>query len=174
MIIFLIGMMGSGKSSIGAQLAKGLEIDFFDLDEVISLHAGSSIAQIFEKEGEKFFRELEKEMLQGFKKEEDLVLACGGGTPCFYNNMDWMLANGIVLYLKIPVETLTERLSQTDVNDRPLLSDSTRELTNRLESLLESRKAYYEKAHFEVNADQTQQEVLADLIFYLKRFKKGF
>jgi shikimate kinase len=174
MIIFLIGMMGSGKSSIGAKLAKELEIDFFDLDEVISHQTGKTISQIFEKKGEAFFRQLESEMLRKFKKEDDLILACGGGTPCFFDNLSWMMAHGIVLYLNVPINVLTERLMKTDMTGRPLLGGSKMEIESRLASILDERKFFYEKAHFEVDADRSQEEITSDLVYYLKRFKKGF
>ena len=121
--IFLIGMMGSGKSTTGEQLAKLLGWPFIDLDLRIEDQQRCSIAQIFSEKGEKGFRLLEREALQSvLALASPAVIACGGGTPCFFDNMENMKNSGWVVYLQTPVEVLKKRLVSGDP-ERPLLSD---------------------------------------------------
>src|SRR3954467_15421359 len=110
MRIFLVGYMGSGKSSMGAALAKELGLNFFDLDKAIEKKAGKDVAAIFASEGEKHFRELEKNCLTELLLEDDYVMAVGGGTPCFSDNMEKMNEAGVCIYLKMSTDHLVERL----------------------------------------------------------------
>src|SRR5882757_5624329 len=101
MRIFLVGYMGSGKSLMGAALAKELGLQFFDLDKAIETKSGKDINSIFSSDGEKIFRDLEKQVLNELLEEDDFVMACGGGTPCYFDNMDKMNEAGVTLYLKM-------------------------------------------------------------------------
>ena len=123
MRIFLVGYMGSGKSLMGAALAKEFGVNFFDLDKVIEKKAGKEVAAIFAAEGEKHFRELEKNSLTELLGEDDCVIATGGGTPCFFDNMDKMNEAGVVIYLKMSTDHLAERL-EAEKDSRPLLAVS--------------------------------------------------
>jgi shikimate kinase len=121
MRIFLIGFMGSGKSSMGAAISSDLGLRFIDLDKAIESKFGKDIPAIFATDGEKHFRELEQQTLQELLEEDDYVMACGGGTPCFFDNMDRMNEAGVTIYLKMSTDVLADRL-QTETETRPLLA----------------------------------------------------
>ncbi|MBN8785522.1 MAG: shikimate kinase, partial [Terrimonas sp.] len=112
MRIFLLGYMGTGKTYWGKLWAARHGMDFFDLDHEIERNAGMTIREMFEKHGESFFREKEKEALYQFKNKNDFILSTGGGTPCFFDNMQWMNDNGITIYLNTSVQVLAERLTK--------------------------------------------------------------
>src|SRR5262249_47449942 len=119
--IFLIGFMGSGKSHWGRILSGYNRLVFYDLDERIEGQSGITIAEIFEKKGEDNFRELERYHLRKFEFEKRYLLACGGGTPCFGNNIDWMKEQGTVIYLKAYPETILKNIIN-EVKQRPVLT----------------------------------------------------
>ncbi|HWR33301.1 MAG TPA: shikimate kinase, partial [Chitinophagaceae bacterium] len=107
MKIFLIGFMGSGKTHWGRLLSQKLGIPFFDLDEQVTGHAGKSIHEIFESEGEEQFRIFEKEVLHIItESHESFVMACGGGSPCYFNNIDYMNQSGTTVWINTPLNTL--------------------------------------------------------------------
>ena len=121
MRIYLIGFMGAGKTYWGRQLGQKLGIPFFDLDELIEDDAGKSVNSIFEEEGEEYFRTREKEILYMVTESHDsMVLSCGGGAPCFFNNIDYMNQKGITVWLNTPIDTLLSRLKE-EKHTRPLL-----------------------------------------------------
>src|SRR5688572_13820123 len=125
MRIFLIGFMGSGKTHWGKQLAERLKLSFYDLDEVIVKSENLSIPGIFEKMGEEYFRNKEKEMLEKLVDENaNMVVSCGGGTPCFFNNIEFMKKYGTVVWLNTHVNVLLQRLMK-ERDTRPLLKDIT-------------------------------------------------
>lgn len=148
MKIFLVGMPGSGKSTLGRQLASELNLPFVDLDQVIEQHEGKSISDIFRQHGEDYFRRVESELLNAWAARPDAyVMATGGGAPCFYNGMDKLNSAGVTLYLHVPIETLVQRTKNKQ--HRPLLAnESSEELTNRLTSLFSNRKDVYSQAQF--------------------------
>jgi shikimate kinase len=145
--IFLIGFMGSGKSTLGKKLANKLNKSFFDLDEEIEKHEGKTVAAIFEQHSEVYFRKLEKEQLNKITAENnDFVMALGGGTPCFYDNMDFINKNGQSIYLKYNSGVLLSRLINAK-SERPLIKDKTEnQLTNFIEEKLAQREKYYAKS----------------------------
>lgn len=145
-MIFLIGMPGAGKTYWGKKLADHLGVHFTDLDAYIEKKEKASIATLFEIEGEDGFRDMEQQYLQRLinTAADDAVIACGGGTPCFYNNMDSMLANGTVIYLQADIDYLISNL-QNEAQKRPLLA--TGDVTQKLTALLQNRKEDYERAH---------------------------
>src|SRR5690242_13282366 len=111
MRIFLIGFMGSGKTHWGRLLAAERHVPFFDLDNVIVNTEGKPIADIFAQDGEEYFRYKEKEILEELVNDhEEFILSCGGGTPCFFNNIELMKKNGKVIWLNTAVDTLQQRL----------------------------------------------------------------
>src|SRR5205085_10658839 len=123
MRIFLIGFMGSGKSHWGTQLAKQLKVPFYDLDEVISSRENKSVSQTFTDSGEEAFRIKEKEVLEALIDENaTMVLSCGGGTPCFFNNIERMKKYGVVVWLNTHVEILLKRL-MNEKSARPLIKN---------------------------------------------------
>lgn len=144
--IILIGYMCAGKTTIGKALAKRLGRTFYDLDWYVEERFHKRIPQIFAEEGEARFRNLECRMLHEVAEFEDIVLACGGGTPCFYDNMDYMNAVAETVYLKASTETLCRHVAMSR-GERPLLKGKTdEELRSFIDSQLAQRAPYYEKA----------------------------
>jgi shikimate kinase len=154
--IFLIGMMGSGKSTIGVRLAELLVLPFIDTDAAIEKKEGRTIQQIFEQEGEVYFREKEQQLLQQLPQQAGVV-ACGGGLPCFYDNMELLKSKGIVVYLEAAAEQLFERIKGDDL--RPKLRD-----VKAFKLLKAQREATYQKAHFRIDANQTIEQILAQVL----------
>lgn len=140
-------MPGSGKSTLGKELAQKLGRNFFDLDEEIERMAGWIIPDIFAQVGEDYFRELEQSVLfMLIKLNEPAVIATGGGAPCFFDNMDQMKNAGATVFLDVPMDTLVERVKQ-DKESRPLIGkmgDDTLEAD--MEALYKKRLPHYEKA----------------------------
>lgn len=135
--------MGSGKSKTGELLARKLGYDFLDTDELIEMSQGKSIKRIFQDSGEEYFRHIEMETLHSLGEKKNVVVATGGGLPCFSNNMEWINAHGISVYLKVPVAMLIQRLLN-DRGERPLLQSLTEaELAEKVRKQMESREEYY-------------------------------
>lgn len=148
--------MGSGKTYWGSRLAEYLGVPFIDLDHYIESEEKTSIANLFEQKGEAGFRDLERQHLHRLAKEAPAIVATGGGTPCFFDNMAWMNQYGTTIYLKVPVGLLAARL-RLDPNTRPLLSGVAEDqLENHIGQLLAHRSVYYEAAH--IIAEQTGSE----------------
>lgn len=146
--IILIGYMGAGKTTIGKALAKELNIPFYDLDWYITSRMRKTVGQIFEERGEEGFRQIEHNMLHEVAEFEDVIISCGGGTPCFFDNIDYMNQQGQVVYLKVEPETLCKHLKMSK-NDRPLLrGKSEKELITFIREQLEKRELFYNKARY--------------------------
>jgi shikimate kinase len=166
MRIFLIGFMGSGKTHWGSLLAKRIQLPFQDLDSIITETEGKSISDIFQEKGEEYFRLQEKDILRDIiEKHPSLVLSCGGGTPCFFNNIDLMKKEGTVVWLNTSIEMLTERLKKEKAN-RPLIREiSDEELRSYILKKMNDRRLYYEQADVhvdeaDVNIDTLLQQIL--------------
>lgn len=145
--ICLMGMPASGKSKVGKLLSEQLNKSFIDLDAEIERTANKSISEIFEEAGESAFRQMETDALQLALKQENTVIALGGGTPCFHNNLELILANSYSIYLDTALLYLHERLLKRQ-SKRPLLANKTpEELADYLEEIFSQRIVYYEKAH---------------------------
>ena len=146
--IILIGYMGAGKTTVGKALAKELGLSFYDLDWYIESRRRKTIAQIFAEVGEEGFRKIEYNMLHEVAEFEDVIVSCGGGTPCFFDNMDYMNQQGQVVYLKASPDVLMEHLRMSK-NDRPLLrGKSPDELRVFIEEQLRLREPFYSKARY--------------------------
>ena len=146
--IILIGYMGAGKTTIGRALAKELEVPFYDLDWYIESRRHKTVAQLFAEQGEEAFRRIEHNMLHEVAEFEDVIISCGGGTPCFFDNIDYMNRQGQVVYLKVEPETLYKHLKMSK-NDRPLLrGKSEEELIAFIREQLEKREPFYTKARY--------------------------
>lgn len=163
--IFLIGMPGSGKTTLGKQLAEVLEKDFIDLDEIIEKIEKRSINQIFEKEGESKFREIEHQaLISAIAENQNFVMATGGGAACFFDNLDLMKVAGITVYLDISSNELLERL-KPHIAHRPLLrGKSDEELLTDIKRRLENRRKHYEKADIIVRSDNISLDDLLQII----------
>ncbi|MHB1177584.1 MAG: shikimate kinase [Daejeonella sp.] len=161
MNVFLIGFMGSGKTTIGKKLANYLKYEFIDLDKFIEAKAGMSIVDYFEAHGEDTFRELERDVLQNTAYPENVIIATGGGTPCYKDNMEWMNNNGRVAYLFLPPKALASRLENSTA-DRPLIKHlKGDELVDFITEKLNERELFYNQSKFVVSATDLTAERLA-------------
>lgn len=144
--VFLIGYMGVGKTTIGKLLSKELGVQFIDLDKSIESRYRKTIQEIFAEKGEEKFRSIERDMLREIAAFEDVLIATGGGTPCFYDNMDVMNQQGTTIYLKASVRQLVSRLLASK-SVRPIIQGkSPEELQGFVKTHLAEREKYYTKA----------------------------
>lgn len=163
MMIFLIGFMGSGKTTLGKKLARVMGYDFVDLDKVIETRAGQSIPDFFAKHGEEAFRALERDCLQTGLPAGNTVVATGGGAPCYYDNMEWMNRHGVTVYLMLQPKALASRLKGS--GDRPLIAGlSGAELVEFIEGKLEVREPFYKQANYWVDGLNLTADKLAAYI----------
>ena len=147
MKIFLVGLLGSGKTTLGKQLAAELNLPFVDMDWEIEKRENKSVREIFAQQGEDSFRKIEAEVLREWAgSPQDFVMGTGGGAPCFFNGMDIINSSGLSIFLDVPVEILSSRLATAI--DRPLLDSADEaERRNKLESLRAARVPVYRRAH---------------------------
>ena len=144
--IILIGYMGAGKTTVGRALSKAMGLPFYDLDWYIESRMHKTIPQIFAERGEEGFRLIERNMLHEVAEFENVIISCGGGTPCFFDNMEYMNGQGDVIYLKASPEVLYKHLLMGKT-ERPLLKNKTPEqLIAFIKEQLEIREPYYTKA----------------------------
>ena len=149
----LIGYMGSGKTTVGKALSKDTGMMFYDLDWYIESRMRKTVSQIFAERGEEGFRQIEYNMLHEVAEFENVIISCGGGTPCFFDNMDYLNQQGDVVYLKATPETLYKHLLMAKV-ERPLLKDkSPEELIAYITDHLKERAPFYEKARHTVDVN---------------------
>jgi shikimate kinase len=151
---FLIGYMGSGKTTVGKQLAIKMNLQFIDMDLFIENRYRKSISAIFEEKGEAGFREIERKALHEITDFENVVISTGGGLPCFFDNMDVMNQAGKTIYLKVSVEELMKRLKKGK-QKRPLMKDKKpEEIKNFIAVNLAKREEFYDKAAFIFECDE--------------------
>lgn len=149
--IILIGYMGAGKTTVGRQLAKQLGLQFYDLDWYIESRRHKTVAQLFQEYGEEGFRQIEHNMLHEVAEFEDVVISCGGGTPCFFDNIDYMNQQGQVVYLRCNPETLRGHLLMGKT-ERPLLKGKgPEELIDFIKEQLQQREPFYTKARYSLD-----------------------
>ena len=160
--IVLVGMPGSGKSTLGKVLAEKLNWKFFDLDDLIEKAAGIPIATIFPTHGEGYFRDLESSVLENVLiKDEGFVLATGGGAPCYNENMDLINQNSVSVYLDVPLNNILDRLTNTELAIRPLFSGlDTYQITLKLKDMHSQRSPFYEKAKIKLRGEDNSPELL--------------
>jgi shikimate kinase len=148
--VYLIGFMGSGKTTAGKKLAAALGWSFIDLDQKIEDETGKTIPELFTECGEEYFRMIESEVLKSFKYQKDSVISTGGGAPCHTDNMDFMLATGLTVYLKLTPGQLRSRLSDSK-GERPLIKNLEHEsLLSFIEEKLLIREKWYMQAAISV------------------------
>jgi len=146
MRIYLLGFMGSGKSTLGQRIAGAFHVPFFDTDNVVEAQSGMTIPEIFSVYGEEYFRHLEADILRQTNFYPKSINSTGGGLPCFEHNMDWMKESGITVYLQWPDDLLRQHLLQIR-QTRPLLSQFTEsEAGMKISDLLTYRKPFYEQS----------------------------
>jgi shikimate kinase len=164
MKFFLLGFMGTGKSYWGKSWSAQFQLDFFDLDHEVETMAGLSVAGIFEKLGESYFREKERDILHSFGTKDDFILSCGGGTPCFYDNMEWMNSHGITIFISTPIPILKERLI-LEKSHRPLIQSLTDEaLEEFIRRKLKEREKYYGQAAIILPSESISHATFAEII----------
>ncbi len=159
--IILIGYMGAGKTTVGRALSKELGIPFYDLDWYIENRRRKTVSEIFAEQGEEGFRKIEHNMLHEVAEFEDVIISCGGGTPCFYDNIDYMNQQGQVVYLKATPEVLYQHLIMGK-GDRPLLKGKSKEeLMTFITEQLKQRETFYSKAQytFDVNVMDNNEKI---------------
>jgi shikimate kinase len=145
-IVYLLGFMGSGKTTAGKRLSTSMGWDFIDLDRKIEESAGKTIPGIFSQDGEEAFRKIESEVLKSIQPAEGTIISTGGGTPCHGDNMEFMLKNGITVYLKMTPGQLAHRLMESS-GDRPLIKNIPDEgLPEYIEKILAIREKWYMQA----------------------------
>ena len=164
--IFLIGMMGAGKTTLGRQLAGRLGYTFVDLDDYIVRREGSSIAQLFEQVGQEGFRQKERQALEAVVQQYDqAVIATGGGAPCFFDNMAFINLHGTSIFLDAPADELAQRLLLTDLSERPLLAQKNEtELKDFIVKTLAARRVYYEQASHTLTGKRYNIDQLESLV----------
>ena len=159
--IYLIGYMGAGKTTIGKALERHTSLSFIDLDCYIEGRFRKTISQLFAEKGEASFRELERRMLHEVSEFEDVIISCGGGTPCFFDNISYMNECGKTIYLKVSVAELAARL-EGGKHTRPVLKNrSGEELRQFIQENLQARSSFYEQAQgiFDAEAMTTVEDV---------------
>lgn len=169
--IVLVGLPGSGKSTLGKILANQLNFEYFDLDLYIEKQSGKKIRDIFLEEGEGVFRELETAHLQEIlKRSEGFVLSTGGGTPCYNDNMDYINQNSISVYLEVSLSEILNRLHNDELTKRPLFSGLDEgEIILKLKNLLAERGAYYNQAKIKLSGEDISTEHLtSELMNFFK------
>lgn len=167
MRIFLLGFMGCGKSHWGREISQKLKIPFFDLDSQIEESESKSINEIFVEQGEEHFRLKEKEVLNIItESHESFVMACGGGTPCFYNNIDYMNKSGTTVWINCSVDCLFSRLVK-EKDKRPLIKELTDDqLRSYIMKKYADRKIFYQQSKVILQDDALTLEKIVDAIFH--------
>ena len=160
--VFLVGMPLCGKSTIGKVVAEKLNFKIIDLDTEIIKSENQTIKKIFELNGEKYFREIETQLLNSIiNKNKSFIMATGGGTPCFNNNINLINKSGISIYIDTPIKKLEKRL--INENERPLLKNNPIQ-RKVFDNLYNERKIYYEKSKFKVSEDINTVEAIISII----------
>ncbi|WP_457626582.1 shikimate kinase [Persephonella sp.] len=159
--IYLVGFMGSGKSTVGKILAEKLNMRFVDVDEIIEKEEGRKIPEIFKEKGEEYFRELERKALERLSKEEDLVVSTGGGLGADRENMEKMKKSGLVVWLDVSFEEILRRCRGD--TDRPLLNQPI----DKVKKLYRNRIPVYRLSHIHIKTDhKTPEEIAEEILRY--------
>ncbi len=171
MRIYLIGYMGSGKTTVAKKLARSLQFNFLDMDEVFEEKYHIQVADFFQKYDEQAFREIESKLIKETELLENTVISTGGGAPCFHDNLQWMKNSGIIVYLQMSVQALVNRLSNAK-RVRPLIKNlNDDELNDYITKQLKIRDEFYTQAQIIINGENCDIETLATSIKYHPLFK---
>jgi len=160
--IFLIGMPSSGKTTLGRQFAKHLDFQFVDTDDLIESQEISTIPDIFQYKGEDYFRLVENKILRAIQPNQKLIVATGGGMPCFYGGMDFIKENGTSIFLNVQPEDLLKRIQKSDANNRPLIDKtiSEEQLLANIKKRYEDRLQYYKQADIQIDGTVDIEQIL--------------
>lgn len=170
--ILLIGFMAAGKTTLGKALAKELGLQFIDLDHYIEGRYRTTVAQLFAERSEEGFRQIERNMLHEVAEFEDVIISAGGGTPCFYDNMEYMNAQGVTVYLEASIDVIFTRLKMARIQ-RPLVADkSDDELRSYIAEALARRLPYYTRAAHTFCADRLEN--MSQVAESVQRFREEF
>ncbi len=166
MRIYLVGYMGSGKSTLGRELASRLGLSFIDMDQFIEKTYCKTVPELFSDEGEMKFREKEQHCLHALAERNNVVIATGGGAPCFFDNMELMNRTGCCVFLDVEPEELAARLLRGNVV-RPLIQGKNKqELIRTIEEMMAKRRPFYEKARYVIPGKSITAE---DIIYKIRR-----
>lgn len=168
--IYMIGYMGAGKTTIGRRLASMVRYPFIDLDQYIETAHGTSVTDIFLDRGEEYFRVLEQRYLKKVTHLQQAVIACGGGTPCFYDNLEVMLKSGLVIYLKQSINVLHQRLIHQQMQRPLLMGMDESQLAAFINQNVTRREQFYLQAHL---IFEPEKETFEQLVDRLSLFNKG-
>lgn len=162
--IYLIGYMGSGKSTVGKELANRLGWSYLDLDQLIIDRNGLSIPEIFRRYGERIFRQLESSALVSTIEMDKAIIATGGGAPCYNDNIDILTANGTSIFLNGSIDTIVKRI-QADTSVRPIVAEKNdEELRQFIEEHLAGRMTYYNQANHTMDIDQSVSDIVDEIL----------
>lgn len=158
MTVFIIGYMASGKTTFGRALARRTGMQHIDLDFYIEQRFHSTVREIFASKGEAEFRRIESAMLREAGEMTDVIVSCGGGTPCFGDNLDYMKSRGLTVCLQAPDELIADRIMQAG-NKRPLMAGKTRdEILLTLHEHMKERAPYYDRAHLIISGEKLENK----------------
>ena len=165
MTIFIIGYMASGKTTFGKALARRSGLQHIDLDFYIEQRFHSTVRDIFAQKGEAEFRRIEGAMLREVGEMADVVISCGGGTPCFGDHLDYMKAHGLTVCLQAADDVIADRIMQAG-NKRPLMAGKSRdEILSSIREHMEVRHPYYDRAHLIISGDRLEnKEQIAETV----------
>ena len=161
---FLIGFMGSGKTYWGKKWTKHTGLEFFDIDEIVENEQEKSIAEIFAEDGEDHFRNLETGVLKSLSNTNNIIVATGGGTPCFNDNISWMNKSGTSIYLQSSPENILKKLVN-EKEKRPLIKHlKDEELLFYITEKIKEREAYYKQAKIILNVDDLPENYIPEIL----------
>jgi shikimate kinase len=156
--------MGCGKSTLGKRLAKYLNLEFVDMDHYIEMRNHKSVPQIFAEEGEVEFRKKERKALEELSEFSDIVIATGGGAPCFFDNIDLMNQTGATIYMNIDPAILADRLIHSKT-ERPLIKGKSKEeLIVFIDEMLAKRRPFYSQAKYEITEPDIDLEIIEEMV----------
>ena len=162
--VFLLGFMGCGKSYWGKLWAEKAGLEFYDIDDMVEKEKGKSAAEIFAQDGEEYFRELETNILRTFADKNNMIVACGGGTPCYNDNVSWMNENGISVYLRSSPENIFKRLT-AETTTRPLIKNlQGEELLFYITEKNKERDFFYQQAKVILDVDTLTTDHLPEFL----------
>jgi len=166
--IFLIGMPSSGKTTLGKELARHIRYRFLDTDRLIVKQTGMEINAIFAQKGEAYFRELERDTLRAIRPDSKLIVSTGGGMPCFFDNMEYIKAQGLSVFLDVPPENLHQRMKHHCANDRPLYDPTDAQLLQILRQKYTDRLTFYSQADITLRGNDLNVHALLKHILSLE------
>lgn len=162
--IFLTGFMGSGKTYWGKKWSELSGLEYFDIDEIVEQQQGKTITKIFAEDGEDHFRNLETNILRSLSNKNNIIVATGGGTPCFNDNISWMNENGTCVYLQSSSENILKRL-KSEKEKRPLIKNlKDDELLFYITEKIKEREHFYNQAKIILNVDQLTQDYIPEFL----------